>query len=168
MNKNNLPSWMLRNGHLEMLLPFVGTIFSFFYVILCSWLLMLKYSCHVELWLLNNIWLLKVCLIRGSWLFYTPFRYVKGTPASPKETWDTSLEETPEKLTALNPVSTKALEGQDFRSLSKKELEVTISHVVSPTKIFIQWLSSESKLKRYWNWDKSSGVKAFVLLIFEV
>ncbi|XP_040518247.1 RING finger protein 17 isoform X3 [Gallus gallus] len=85
-------------------------------------------------------------LVREGLASYIP-GYVKGTPASPKETWDTSLEETPEKLTALNPVSTKALEGQDFRSLSKKELEVTISHVVSPTKIFIQWLSSESKLK---------------------
>lgn len=37
----------------------------------------------------------------------------------------------------------------DFRSLSKKELQARISHVVSPSKIFIQWLSSESILKRY-------------------
>ncbi|XP_065586422.1 RING finger protein 17 [Cyrtonyx montezumae] len=73
--------------------------------------------------------------------------YIKGSPTSSSETWDTSLEEMPKKLKALNPADVKDLEGQDFRSLSKKELEVIISHVVSPSKIFIQWLSSESKLK---------------------
>ncbi|XP_021235763.1 RING finger protein 17 isoform X2 [Numida meleagris] len=72
---------------------------------------------------------------------------VRGTPVSPKETWDTALEEIPEKVAALNPINTRALEDQDFRSLSKKELQVMISHVVSPSKIFIQWLSWESKLK---------------------
>ncbi|XP_048790971.1 RING finger protein 17 [Lagopus muta] len=85
-------------------------------------------------------------LVREDLASYIP-GYIKGTPASSKETWDNSLEEIPEKLRALNPVNMKALESQDFRSYSKKELQVIISHVVSPSKIFIQWLSSERKLK---------------------
>uniref|UniRef100_A0A669Q7F0 RING finger protein 17 n=1 Tax=Phasianus colchicus TaxID=9054 RepID=A0A669Q7F0_PHACC len=85
-------------------------------------------------------------LVREDLASYIP-GYIKGTPASSKETWDTSLEEIPEKLRALNPVNMKDLDSQDFRSLSKKELQVIISHVVSPSKFFIQWLSSESKLK---------------------
>ncbi|XP_015707678.1 RING finger protein 17 isoform X2 [Coturnix japonica] len=85
-------------------------------------------------------------LVREDLASYIP-GYVKGAPASPRETWDTSLEEIPEKLTVLNPVNTETVEGQDIRSLSKQELQVIVSHVVSPSKIFIQWLSSEGKLK---------------------
>ncbi|NXC42199.1 RNF17 protein, partial [Penelope pileata] len=59
------------------------------------------------------------------------------------EIWDASPE-VPENLKAIN---TKALEEQDLRSLLKKELQVIVSHVVSPSKIFVQSLSSESKLK---------------------
>ncbi|EMP36445.1 RING finger protein 17 [Chelonia mydas] len=38
-------------------------------------------------------------------------------------------------------------QNEDLRSLSNKELQVRISHVVSPNKIFVQWLSSERLLK---------------------
>lgn len=56
----------------------------------------------------------------------------------------------------------------DFRSLSKKELQVRISHVVSPSKIFIQWLSSEHTLKRYLNREKFFEFKTCLLQTGEV
>ncbi|XP_072202509.1 RING finger protein 17 isoform X2 [Excalfactoria chinensis] len=85
-------------------------------------------------------------LVREDLASYIP-GYVKDNPASPRETWDTSLEEISEKLTALNPANTETVEDQDIRSISKQELQVIVSHVVSPSKIFIQWLSSEGKMK---------------------
>ncbi|NXL92057.1 RNF17 protein, partial [Alectura lathami] len=74
--------------------------------------------------------------------------YIESTPVRPSEIWDVPLEETPENLKALNPINMKPLEEWDFRPLAKQEVQVRISHVVSPSKIFIQWPSSESKFKR--------------------
>nr|XP_013817652.1 PREDICTED: RING finger protein 17 [Apteryx mantelli mantelli] len=73
--------------------------------------------------------------------------YIESTAVGPSEIWDAPLEEIPETLENLNPINMECLEEVDFRSLSNKELQVRISHVVSPSKIFIQWLSSESLLK---------------------
>ncbi|XP_062439832.1 RING finger protein 17 [Rhea pennata] len=73
--------------------------------------------------------------------------YIESTAVGPSEIWDTPLEEVPETPENLNPINVEPLEEVDFRSLSKKELQVRISHVVSPSKIFIQWLSSEGLLK---------------------
>ncbi|KFW09689.1 RING finger protein 17, partial [Eurypyga helias] len=73
--------------------------------------------------------------------------YSESTAVRPSEIWEVPLEEIAETSEALNPVDMELVDKGDFRSLSKKELQVKISHVVSPSKIFMQWLSSESILK---------------------
>ncbi|KAM9211323.1 RING finger protein 17-like [Leptosomus discolor] len=75
--------------------------------------------------------------------------YITGCPEStgvrPNEIWDVPLE-IPEASEALNPRDVESMDGGDFKSLSKQELQARISHVVSPSKIFLQWLSSERTL----------------------
>uniref|UniRef100_A0A8C8ADM5 RING finger protein 17 n=1 Tax=Otus sunia TaxID=257818 RepID=A0A8C8ADM5_9STRI len=73
--------------------------------------------------------------------------YIPGTAVRPSEIWDVPLEEVPETLEALNLTDMKSVDEGDFKSLSEKELQVRISHVVSPSKIFIQRISSEGILK---------------------
>ncbi|XP_067418829.1 RING finger protein 17 [Emydura macquarii macquarii] len=75
--------------------------------------------------------------------------YTKSSATEHDEVWDTSLEEIfeTETLDILSPKNIKSLQNEDLRSLSNKELQVRISHVISPNKIFVQWLSSESLLK---------------------
>ncbi|XP_054680934.1 RING finger protein 17 [Grus americana] len=85
-------------------------------------------------------------LVKEDLASYIP-GYTERTAVWPDEIWDVPLEEIPETLEALNPIDMEPVDERDFRSLSKKELQVRISHVVSPSKIFIQWLSSESILK---------------------
>ncbi|KFP79160.1 PREDICTED: RING finger protein 17, partial [Apaloderma vittatum] len=76
--------------------------------------------------------------------------YVSGhtlsTAVRPNEIWDLPLE-VPETLESLNPIDLESVDEGDFKSLSQKELQATVSHVVSPSKIFIRWLSSECILK---------------------
>ncbi|KAM9211252.1 RING finger protein 17-like [Leptosomus discolor] len=61
--------------------------------------------------------------------------YVTGCPEStgvrPNEIWDVPLE-IPEASEALNPRDVESVDGGDFKSLSKQELQARISHVVSP------------------------------------
>ncbi|XP_032063300.1 RING finger protein 17 [Aythya fuligula] len=86
-------------------------------------------------------------LVKENLASYIP-GYVESTSVRPNEIWDVPVEETAENLKDLNPINMRPLEEErDFRSLAKKELQVRISHVVSPSKIFIQWLSSGSILK---------------------
>eukprot|EP00075_Anas_platyrhynchos_P004229 XP_012950256.2 RING finger protein 17 isoform X2 [Anas platyrhynchos] len=86
-------------------------------------------------------------LVKENLASYIP-GYVESSSVRPTEIWDVPVEEAAENLKDLNPVNVRPLEEEgDFRSLAKKELQVRISHVVSPSKIFIQWLSSESILK---------------------
>ncbi|XP_069664324.1 RING finger protein 17 [Haliaeetus albicilla] len=85
-------------------------------------------------------------LVKEDLASYTP-GYTESTAIKPNEIWDVPLEEIPETSEALNPIGMEPVDEGDFRSLSKKELQARISHVVSPSKIFIQWLSSESILK---------------------
>ncbi|XP_052668924.1 RING finger protein 17 [Harpia harpyja] len=85
-------------------------------------------------------------LVKEDLASYTP-GYTESTAIRPNEIWDVPLEEIPETSEALNPIGMEPVDEGDFRSLSKKELQARISHVVSPSKIFIQWLSSESILK---------------------
>ncbi|KAK4830949.1 hypothetical protein QYF61_014408 [Mycteria americana] len=73
--------------------------------------------------------------------------YTESTALRPNEIWDVPLEEVPETSEALSPIDMESVDEGDFKSLSEKELQVRISHVVSPSKIFIQWPSSESILK---------------------
>uniref|UniRef100_A0A8B9RZQ3 RING finger protein 17 n=1 Tax=Accipiter nisus TaxID=211598 RepID=A0A8B9RZQ3_9AVES len=85
-------------------------------------------------------------LVKEDLASYTP-GYIESTAIRPNEIWDVPLEEIPETSEALNPICMEPVDEGDFRSLSKKELQARVSHVVSPSKIFIQWLSSESILK---------------------
>ncbi|KAM6283465.1 RING finger protein 17 [Spheniscus humboldti] len=85
-------------------------------------------------------------LVKEDLASYIP-GYAESTVVRPNEIWDVPLEDIPESSEALNPIDMEYVDEGDFKSLSKKELQVRISHVVSPSKIFIQWLSSESILK---------------------
>ncbi|KAM9203410.1 RING finger protein 17 [Mergus octosetaceus] len=86
-------------------------------------------------------------LVKENLASYIP-GYVESNSVWPNEIWDVPVEETAENLKDLNPINMRPLEEErDFGSLAKKELQVRISHVVSPSKIFIQWLSSGSILK---------------------
>uniref|UniRef100_A0A8C3UDA9 RING finger protein 17 n=1 Tax=Catharus ustulatus TaxID=91951 RepID=A0A8C3UDA9_CATUS len=69
--------------------------------------------------------------------------YVPG----PNEIWDDPLEEISKTSEALIPMDVEAVHEGDFRSLCNKELHGRISHVVSPSKIFVQLLLSERILK---------------------
>nr|XP_042711080.1 RING finger protein 17 isoform X3 [Chrysemys picta bellii] len=75
--------------------------------------------------------------------------YTKSSATEHNEVWDSPLEEIfeMETLDILNSKNIKSVQNEDLRSLSNKELQVRISHVVSPNKIFVQWLSSERLLK---------------------
>ncbi|KFR17465.1 RING finger protein 17, partial [Opisthocomus hoazin] len=85
-------------------------------------------------------------LVKEHLASYIP-GYTESTAVRPNEIWDDPLEEIPETSEALSPVDLESVDEGDYKSLCKKELQVRISHVVSPSKIFIQWLSSESVLK---------------------
>ncbi|KFP35335.1 RING finger protein 17, partial [Chlamydotis macqueenii] len=85
-------------------------------------------------------------LVKEELASYIP-GYSESTAVRPNEIWDVPLEEIPETSEASNPIDMQSVDEGDFKLLSKKELQVRISHVVSPSKIFIQWLSSESVLK---------------------
>uniref|UniRef100_A0A8D0GWB4 RING finger protein 17 n=1 Tax=Sphenodon punctatus TaxID=8508 RepID=A0A8D0GWB4_SPHPU len=65
------------------------------------------------------------------------------------EVWDPSLAEILETETGetLNSKEIESLQNEDLGLLPNKELQVQISHVVSPNKIFVQLLSSENVLK---------------------
>ncbi|XP_030333146.1 RING finger protein 17 [Strigops habroptila] len=73
--------------------------------------------------------------------------YVESTALGPNEVWNVPIEEIPDTSEALNPIDMESMDEADFRLLCNKQLQVRISHVVSPSKIFVQCLSSESILK---------------------
>ncbi|XP_058275250.1 RING finger protein 17 isoform X3 [Hirundo rustica] len=74
--------------------------------------------------------------------------YTERTEVRPNEIWDDPLEEISKTSEAFFPMDMEPLDEGDFRSLCNKELHGRISHVVSPSKIFVLLLSSESTLKR--------------------
>ncbi|XP_051464200.1 RING finger protein 17 [Apus apus] len=73
--------------------------------------------------------------------------YIGSAVLRPNEIWDAPLEQIPETSETSEPTGVESVDEGDVKSLHKKELEGRVSHVVSPGKIFIQWLSSESTLK---------------------
>ncbi|XP_019142040.3 RING finger protein 17 isoform X1 [Corvus cornix cornix] len=70
--------------------------------------------------------------------------YTERTEVRPNEIWDDPLEEISKTSESLIPIDMEPVDEGDFRSLCNKELHGRISHVVSPSKIFVQLLSSES------------------------
>ncbi|KAJ7416251.1 ring finger protein 17 [Pitangus sulphuratus] len=73
--------------------------------------------------------------------------YTKSTAVGPNEVWDDPLEENPKSLEVFNPIDMEPVDEGLFRLVSNKDILGRISHVVSPSKIFVQLLSSESILK---------------------
>ncbi|XP_058403755.1 RING finger protein 17 isoform X1 [Diceros bicornis minor] len=63
------------------------------------------------------------------------------------EVWDPSPEEIiSNEVNNLNPVSEKCLPNENLQSLYNKELPVHICNVISPEKIYVQWLLTENLL----------------------
>ncbi|KAM6416644.1 LOW QUALITY PROTEIN: RING finger protein 17 [Pluvialis apricaria] len=87
-------------------------------------------------------------LVKEDLASYIP-GYTESTAVKcPNEIWECSSRRNSWKPWKLkSPIDTGTVDEGDFKSLSKKELTSRISHVVSPSKIFVQWLSSESILK---------------------
>lgn len=79
------------------------------------------------------------------------FRYIlKDNSQKHIEVWDPSPEEIiSNEVHNLNPVSAKSLPNENFQSLYNKELPVHICNVISPEKIYVQWLLTENLLNRY-------------------
>nr|XP_030131654.3 RING finger protein 17 isoform X1 [Taeniopygia guttata]XP_030131665.3 RING finger protein 17 isoform X1 [Taeniopygia guttata]XP_030131674.3 RING finger protein 17 isoform X1 [Taeniopygia guttata] len=73
--------------------------------------------------------------------------YAERTGVKPNEIWDDPLEEISKTSEAFIPIDMESVDEGDFRSLCNKELHGRISYVVSPSKIFVQLLASESILK---------------------
>ncbi|XP_049637597.1 RING finger protein 17 [Suncus etruscus] len=64
------------------------------------------------------------------------------------EVWDPSPEEIiSSEANNLNPVSAKSLPNENLQSLYNKELPVHICNVISPEKIYVQWLFTENLLQ---------------------
>ncbi|XP_006146784.1 RING finger protein 17 isoform X2 [Tupaia chinensis] len=63
------------------------------------------------------------------------------------EVWDPSPEEIiSNEVNNINLVSAKSLPNENFQSLYNKELPVHICNVISPEKIYVQWLLTENLL----------------------
>ncbi|XP_032352432.1 RING finger protein 17 isoform X2 [Camelus ferus] len=63
------------------------------------------------------------------------------------EVWDPSPEEIiSNEVNSLNPVFAKSLPNENLQSLYNKELPVHICNVISPEKIYVQWLLTENLL----------------------
>ncbi|XP_038166405.1 RING finger protein 17 isoform X1 [Arvicola amphibius] len=63
------------------------------------------------------------------------------------EVWDPSPEEIiSSEINSLSPLSVKSLPNENFQALYNKELPVNICNVISPEKIYVQWLLTENSL----------------------
>lgn len=64
--------------------------------------------------------------------------------------WDPSPEEIiSNEVNNLNSVTAKSLPNENLQSLYNKELPVHICNVISPEKIYVQWLLTENLINRY-------------------
>ncbi|XP_042638922.1 RING finger protein 17 [Orycteropus afer afer] len=72
---------------------------------------------------------------------------IKDNSKKHSEVWDPSPEEIiSNEVNKLKPVSTKSLPNENFQSFYNKELPVHICNVISPEKIYVQWLLTENLL----------------------
>ncbi|XP_053513892.1 RING finger protein 17 [Artibeus jamaicensis] len=72
---------------------------------------------------------------------------IKDNSRKYTEVWDPSPEEIISKeVNSLNSVSAKSLPNENLQSLYDKELPVQICNVISPEKIYVQWLLTENLL----------------------
>ncbi|XP_054433446.1 RING finger protein 17 [Pteronotus mesoamericanus] len=72
---------------------------------------------------------------------------IKDNSKKHTEVWDPSPEEIiSNEVNSLNSVSAKSLPNENLQSLYDKELPVHICNVISPEKIYVQWLLTENLL----------------------
>ncbi|XP_008566525.1 PREDICTED: RING finger protein 17, partial [Galeopterus variegatus] len=72
---------------------------------------------------------------------------IKNNSKKHIEVWDPSPEEIiSNEVNNLNPVPGKSLPNENFQSLYNKELSVYICNVISPEKIYVQWLLTDNLL----------------------
>ncbi|KAG8452925.1 hypothetical protein GDO86_004647, partial [Hymenochirus boettgeri] len=93
----------------------------------------------VELFLPENDTSVNALLVENNAASFIPGGQSLGNPHSrKKEVWETLTNLEYVSITAQNKMDT-----QDVSLLKENALDVRICHVVSPSKIYVQWLSSE-------------------------
>nr|XP_017512412.2 RING finger protein 17 isoform X1 [Manis javanica]XP_017512413.2 RING finger protein 17 isoform X1 [Manis javanica] len=86
-------------------------------------------------------------LVKESLASYESGYTLKNNSQKHTEVWDPSPEEIiSNEVNHLNPVSVKSLHNENLQSLYNKEVPVHICNVISPEKIFVQWLLTENLL----------------------
>ncbi|KAM6178181.1 RING finger protein 17 [Rhynchocyon petersi] len=86
-------------------------------------------------------------LVKEGLASYEAGYTIKEKSKKPVEVWDPSLEEIiSNEVNNLNGVSTKSLPTENVQSLCNMELPVHICSVISPEKIYVQWLLTENLL----------------------
>ncbi|XP_006879615.1 PREDICTED: RING finger protein 17 [Elephantulus edwardii] len=90
-------------------------------------------------------------LVKEGFASYKEGYTTKESSKKPTEVWDPSPEEIiSNEINSLdavsNAVSTKALPNENLQSFFNKELPVHICNVISPEKIYVQWLLTENLL----------------------
>ncbi|KAM4860256.1 RING finger protein 17 isoform 2-T2 [Thomomys bottae] len=86
-------------------------------------------------------------LVKEGLASYEAGYALKDNSRKHTEVWDPSPEEIiSNEVNSLSPVPVKSLPNENFQSFYNKELPVHICNVVSPEKIYVQWLLTENLL----------------------
>ncbi|KAF6376704.1 ring finger protein 17 [Rhinolophus ferrumequinum] len=86
-------------------------------------------------------------LVKEGLASYEAGYTIKDNSKKHVEVWDPSPEEIiSNEVNNLNSVSAKSLPNENLQSLYNRELPVHICNVVSPEKIYVQWLLTENLL----------------------
>ncbi|XP_055473872.1 RING finger protein 17 isoform X1 [Psammomys obesus] len=86
-------------------------------------------------------------LVKEGLASYEAGSTLKDNSKKHLEVWDPSPEEIiSSEINSLSPLSVKSLPNENFQSLYNKELPVNICNVISPEKIYVQWLLTENLL----------------------
>ncbi|XP_036155889.1 RING finger protein 17 isoform X1 [Myotis myotis] len=86
-------------------------------------------------------------LIKEGLASYEVGYTIKDNSKKHTEVWDPSPEEIiSNEVNNLNSVTAKSLPNENLQSLYNKELPVHICNVISPEKIYVQWLLTENLL----------------------
>ncbi|XP_007529004.2 RING finger protein 17 isoform X2 [Erinaceus europaeus] len=86
-------------------------------------------------------------LVKEGLASYEAGYVAKDNSKKHTEVWDPSPEEIiSNEINSISPLSAKSLPSENIQSLYNKELPVHICNVVSPEKIYVQWLLTENLL----------------------
>ncbi|CAO2591083.1 RING finger protein 17 [Lemmus lemmus] len=86
-------------------------------------------------------------LVREGLASYEAGYTLKDNSKKHLEVWDPSPEEIiSSEINSLSSLSVKSLPNENFQALYNKELPVNICNVISPEKIYVQWLLTENSL----------------------